>query len=237
MSFLRASWENLVLVNYIIEPSILSPYIPKGTELDFWNGKCYVSLVGFLFKNTKLLGLKIPFHVNFEEVNLRFYVKRKENNKWKRGVVFIKELVPKWALSFVANTIYKEHYQTVPMKNNISINNEILNVSYKWLINNKWHSIEVNAEQECSLIEKESETEFITEHYWGYARVNDIRTNEYEVTHPRWVHHKIKDYKINVDFEKVYGTDFSFLNNSKPKSVMLAKGSHITVEKRRKLSF
>ena len=237
MSFLRASWENLVLVNYVIEPKVLSPYIPKGTELDLWNGKCYVSLVGFLFKNTKLLGFKIPFHVNFEEINLRFYVKRKENNKWKRGVVFIKELVPKWALSFVANTIYKEHYQTVPMKNNISINNEILNVSYKWKINNKWYSIEVNAEQECSLIEKESETEFITEHYWGYARVNDIRTNEYEVTHPRWVHHKIKDYKINVDFEKVYGTDFSFLNNSKPNSVMLAKGSHITVEKRRKLSF
>ena len=237
MSFLRASWENLVLVNYMIEPKVLSPYIPKGTELDLWNGKCYVSLVGFLFKNTKLLGLKIPFHVNFEEVNLRFYVKRKENNKWKRGVVFIKELVPKWALSFVANTIYKEHYQTVPMKNNISINNEILNVNYMWKINNKWHSIELNAEQECSLIEKESETEFITEHYWGYARVNDIRTNEYEVTHPRWVHHKIKDYKIKVDFEKVYGTEFSFLNNSKPNSVMLAKGSHITVGKRRKLSF
>jgi uncharacterized protein YqjF (DUF2071 family) len=237
MSFLKGSWENLVMANYITEPKILSAYIPNGTELDLWNGKCYVSLVGFLFKNTKLLGFKVPFHVNFEEVNLRFYVKRKENNKWKRGVVFIKELVPKWALSFVANTIYKEHYQTVPMKNHILITNDILNVCYEWQINNKWQSIEVSAEQECSLIEKESETEFITEHYWGYAKINDKRTNEYEVTHPRWVHHKIKDYKISVDFEKVYGTEFSFLNNSKPNSVILAKGSHITVEKRRKLSF
>ena len=237
MSFLKAEWRKLAMANYEIDPEILKKYVPFGTELDLWGNKCYVSLVGLIFLNTSLLGFKIPFHVNFPEINLRFYVKRYINNECKRGVVFIKELVPKWALSFVANTIYKEHYQTVPMKNNISINNEILNVSYKWQINNKWHSIEVNAEQECSLIEKESETEFITEHYWGYARVNDLRTNEYEVTHPRWVHHKIKDYKIKVDFEKVYGTEFSFLNNSKPNSVMLAKGSHVTVEKRRKLSF
>src|SRR5690606_13167454 len=115
MSFLKAEWRKLAIANYVINPAVLAKYIPPGTELDLWNGNCYVSLVGFMFKNTKLLGLKIPFHINFEEVNLRFYVKRFENGTWKRGVVFIKEIVPKPALAFIANSIYKEHYETMPM--------------------------------------------------------------------------------------------------------------------------
>lgn len=119
MSFLKANWEYLVLINYEIEPSVLLNYLPKGTELDTFEGKCLVSLVGFMFTDVKLLGIPIPFHRSFEEVNLRFYVKRFEGGAWKRGVVFIKELVPKCALTFVANTVYQEHYQTVPMKHKI----------------------------------------------------------------------------------------------------------------------
>jgi hypothetical protein len=235
MSFLKASWENLILANYLIDPSILKKYVPKGTELDTWNGNCYISLVGFMFKNTRILGFKIPFHINFEEVNLRFYVKRKEENKWKRGVVFIKEYVPKWALSFVANTIYNEHYQTVPMSNKLLKNENSLTVTYQWEIDNKWNTIEVIADKEYSTIKKGSETEFITEHYWGYAKVNNNRTNEYEVTHPRWEHHKVKDFKIELDFNRAYGENFIELNNSPPKSVILAKGSEIEVKQRIKL--
>ena len=122
MSFLTAQWKNLALFNYEVDAEILEKYIPNGTELDIWNGKCYISLVGFMFENVKLLGLKIPFHINFEEINLRFYVKRFENGEWKRGVVFIKEIVPKPALSFIANSVYKEHYETLPLKYSITEN-------------------------------------------------------------------------------------------------------------------
>ena len=115
MSFLKAEWRKLAMFNYVVDPKVLEPYVPPGTELDEFEGKCYVSLVGFMFQNTKLLGIKVPFHINFEEVNLRFYVRRREGVYWKRGVVFIKELVPKPAITFVANTIYKEHYETVRM--------------------------------------------------------------------------------------------------------------------------
>ena len=115
MSFLTAEWRKLAFANYAIDKELLTPYLPVGTELDLWNGTCYVSLIGFLFKNTKLLGFSIPFHANFEEVNLRFYVKYKDGENWKRGVVFIKEIVPKFALSAVANTIYNENYETMPM--------------------------------------------------------------------------------------------------------------------------
>ena len=113
MSFLTAEWNDLALINYEINPEILQKYVPIGTELDLWNSKCYISLIGFMFENVKVLGVKIPFHVNFEEVNLRFYVKRFEDGKWKRGTVFIKEIVPKHAVTLVANTLYKERYQTL----------------------------------------------------------------------------------------------------------------------------
>lgn len=237
MSFLNARWENLILVNYIIDPNLLHPHIPKGTELDLWNDKCYVSLVGFMFKDTRLLGIKVPFHVNFEEVNLRFYVKRKENNEWKRGVVFIKELVPKWALTFVANTIYKEHYQTVPMRHIWDKGENKLFINYQWKYKGNWQQIEINASLEESEITEGSEAEFIAEHYWGYAKVSDKQTNEYQVTHPKWKQHGVLDYQIKVDFKEVYGEEFGFLNNVKPNSILLAKGSEITVEKRIKLRF
>ena len=100
MSFLTAEWRKLAVVNYMVEPEILQPFVPAGTELDFWQERCYVSLIGFRFENTKVLGMKIPWHVNFEEVNLRFYVRRKATDGWRRGVVFIKEIVPKAAITW-----------------------------------------------------------------------------------------------------------------------------------------
>lgn len=236
MSFLKAEWRKLVLANYIIEPEILSKYVPFGTELDLWTGKCYVSLVGFMFLNTRLLGVKIPFHVNFEEVNLRFYVKRLDRDTWKRGVVFIKEIVPKPALTFVANTVYQENYETLPMQHSWRENGETRSVQYQWKKEDKWQSLKVTAEVNPVEIEPGSETEFITEHYWGYARVNDNATNEYEVTHPRWKKYDVTDFEIDVDFGIVYGKEFQFLNGLEPDSVMLAEGSEITVENKRRIS-
>lgn len=169
MNFLKAEWRKLAIINYEINPEVLEKYLPKGTELDFYKGKCYVSVVGFMFLNTKLLGLPIPFHRNFEEVNLRFYVKKKEGNDWKRGVVFIKEIVPKPALSFVANSVYKENYKTMPMKNIIHQKDQELLIKYSWK-DKEWHSIEISAESEPLKMENNSEFEFITEHYYGFTK-------------------------------------------------------------------
>jgi uncharacterized protein YqjF (DUF2071 family) len=233
MSFLKAEWRKLALANYIIDKKLLVKYLPVGTELDLWNGNCYVSLVGFMFANTRLLGIKIPFHTNFEEVNLRFYVKRFEDGEWKRGVVFIKEIVPKRALTFVANTVYNENYETLPMEHFWHTENNKRTVQYKWKKNNEWHSIKIIASIEKSKIEPRSETEFITEHYWGYAKVNKKESNEYEVTHPKWEVYNVNEYKISVDFGAIYGKEFDFLNSARPDSVMLVEGSEITVENKR----
>ncbi|MCU0351938.1 MAG: DUF2071 domain-containing protein [Flavobacterium sp.] len=235
MSFLTANWKNLALINYAIHPEILEKHVPKGTELDVWNGKCYVSLVGFMFENVKILGMKIPFHVNFEEVNLRFYVKRFENGEWKRGVVFIKEIVPKYALSFVANTVYKEHYQTLPMRHSVKEDDDSFEFVYEWKVQDKWQTILVETEKNETPIEVGSEAEFITEHYFGYTKVNNETTYEYEVQHPRWNQLKVTDFRVHVDFEAVYGWEFGFLNQQQPTSVLLAVGSEISVENKKKL--
>ena len=235
MSFLTAEWRKLAFANYEINPAILEPHVPYGTELDLWQGRCFCSLIGFMFLNTKLLGFKIPFHVNFEEVNLRFYVKRIEDGQVKRGVVFIKEIVPKPALTFVANTVYKEHYVTHPMRHSWQEGRQNRVVEYEWKHKRNWQSFKIEAALEASPIEEESFTAFITEHYWGYAKVGTTMSNEYEVTHPKWEQYQVNDYAIKVDFGAVYGSDFAFLSNVKPSSVLLAEGSAITVEGRKVL--
>lgn len=230
MSFLTAEWNDLALINYEIDPVILEKYVPAGTELDFFSGKCYLSLIGFMFENVKVLGIKVPFHTDFEEVNLRFYVKRFENGIWKRGAVFIKEIVPKHAITLVANTLYKEHYETMPMRHSILANATSKVFQYDWLKNGKWNSIVVNAQDIPRDIAVGSEAEFITEHYFGYTKYNAVKTIEYEVTHPRWQELQVLDFAVDVDFQNIYGKNFSFLQNLKPASAFLAIGSKITIE-------
>lgn len=232
--FLAAEWRKLALAQYAVDREILLKYLPPNTELDDWQGKYYVSLVGFMFIDVKLRGLNIPFHTNFEEVNLRFYVRYKDGEEWKRGVVFIKEIVPLPAITFVANTIYKENYQTLPMKHVWIEQEHQLEVDYLWKSNKKWNKFSVTTSSKAQEILIGSEEEFITEHYWGYTKIGVNRTSEYGVEHPRWEAYPIKDYSIDVDFGINYGREFAFLSNTKPNSVMLAEGSEIRVMKGKK---
>jgi uncharacterized protein YqjF (DUF2071 family) len=232
--FLEAEWRKLLMINYSIDEKILKPYLPAKTEIDYWNEKCYISLIGFMFLNTRLMGIKIPFHTNFEEVNLRFYVRYKDGNTWKRGVVFIKEIVPKPALTFVANTIYREHYETLPMNHKWETVNSLLHVEYSWK-KESWNKISAVADLKPNNINAGSEEEFITEHYWGYTKSGDNKTSEYEVEHPKWKVYKVKTYSVNADFGKTYGNNFEFLSKLKPASVFLAEGSEIKVNSKRKL--
>lgn len=235
MSFLNAEWRKLAIANYEVDSGVLEEFLPYGTELDMYQGRCYVSLLAFMFLNTRLLGFKIPFHINFEEVNLRFYVKRREGGEWKRGVVFLKEIVPKPAIAWVANTVYNENYETLPMTHLWEESGNERRVEYSWKKSSKWNGFNIRAARIAEEIKADSETEFITEHYWGYARVSASKTHEYEVIHPRWKAYEVLDYSLDVDFEQVYGLKFGFLNQQKPVSVMLAEGSEISVENKKEI--
>lgn len=231
--FLTAEWRKLLMFNYAIDPAVLSTYLPRGTDLDAWENEYYVSLVGFMFEEVRIRGYRIPFHVDFPEVNLRFYVKYENNGNWRRGVVFIKEIVPKPAISFVANTMYSERYITLPMKYSRTMDDTAIAVSYQWKKNKRWNSMKVRAGSEKMPLQADTMEEFIAEHFWGYSPLNSNRTGEYRVDHPRWDIYPVKEYLVDCDFGAVYGKEFSFLSSQKPVSVLLAEGSPVSVFQKR----
>ncbi len=231
--FMTASWNHLIMANYVVDPAVLQPYLPGQTELDSFEGKYYISLVGFLFDQVRLKGWRIPFHTRFPEVNLRFYVRHKENGVWKRGVVFISEIVPKPAISWVANTIYKEHYSTMPVKQQFNMQTDQLTVGYSWTKKAVSHQLSVKADPGSRPLAESSFEEFITEHFWGYSGKPDSKTVEYQVAHPRWNIFPVTNYQVKCDFGQLYGDKFSFLSQQEPVSVFLAEGSPVQIFNKR----
>lgn len=228
--FLTAEWKHLAMLNYEIEPSVLVPYIPIGTELDLWNGKNLVSVVGFLFVKTRVFGIPIPFHRNFEEVNLRIYVRRKAEDGWRRGVVFIKEIVPRAAIALTARKLYNEPYIALPMAHRIGEKRgAVKSAEYSWRFSGRQNSLKLTTCGEAQLLTEGSEAEFITEHYWGYNAQQDGSTLEYRVEHPRWRVYDISDAKLDCDVAGLYGEQFRESLNRKPSSAFLAEGSAVTV--------
>ena len=224
------------MLNYEIDPSVLQPFVPTGTKLDQWSGKTFVSVVGFMFLNTRVLGLPIPFHTNFEEVNLRFYVRRITLDGPRRGVVFIKEIVPRAAIAWTARTFYNENYVSLPMRHKISGDAEGESIfCYEWNFNRCPNWLSATICGQASEIEEGSAEEYITEHYWGYARQRDGGTVEYQVEHPRWRVWSAKSYDLRCDFERLYGRAFAPFLLQPPASAFVADGSAVTVRKGRRL--
>ena len=229
--FLSAEWKNLIMANYVIEPEILLPYLPAYTALDYFENKCYVSLVGFLFDKVRIKGIRIPFHTKFPEVNLRFYVNHTtKEGSIKRGVVFISEIVPKPAIAWVANNLYKEKYIATAMKYTAAAKENKLTFNYGWEWKDKSNLISATVLNEELPIEPGTKEAFIFEHYYGYSKVNNQITNQYRVAHPVWNTYPVAAYTITCDFEKLYGSAFSFLNNALPASVFVAEGSAVVVK-------
>lgn len=229
--FLTAKWQNLVMANYVVSPELLQNFVPSGVELDFWQDECYVSLVAFKFVDTCVRGFYVPLHINFEEVNLRFYVKRTTPSEVRRGVTFVKEIVPRRAIALVARIMYGEPYETWQMSH---AENES-ELSYFWSKNNCQNHLTIEYGRSLGVPAEGSHGEFIIEHYWGYTKRNTSRTDEYKVEHPKWELLTIEKAKIAVDFGQTYGSNFNFLSNTQPKSILLARGSEISVYKGEKL--
>lgn len=219
------------MANYEIEPEILAGYVPRGTSLDFYDGKCFVSLVAFMFLNTRILKIPVPFHINFEEVNLRFYVKREMPDEIRRGVVFVKEIVPRRAIAEIARILYGEPYEAWRMNH---FKRE-KNLGYSWWKGDFVNSIKLEIGENTGVPAENSHGEFIIEHYWGYTKRGLHRTDEYKVEHPKWELFDICSAEINVDFGEVYGEKFEFLSERQPFSILLAKGSEISVYKGEKI--
>jgi uncharacterized protein len=223
-TFLTAEWKNLLMLNYAVEPQLLRPFVPAGTELDTHDGITYASLIGFEFNRTRLLGRPVPFHQSFEEVNLRFYVRRGN----RRGVVFIRELVPKVAVTAIARLAYGENYSCVPMSHRIDNRSGELAVNYAWGSGPGRCTISATTTREPYLPGQGSLSEFITEHYWGYA-IRNGRTVEYQVDHPQWPVREADAAEFSGGGARFYGSDFGRLLERPSDSAFIAEGSAVTV--------
>lgn len=234
-TFLTAQWRHIVLLNYEVDPALLHHLVPKGTVLDMFNGRAFVSVVGFMFLNTKVLGMSIPFHVNFPEVNLRFYVRRKDGDTWNRGVVFVKEIVPRFAIATVARLLYNENYTSMPMHALFEIENDVLKndslVEYSWKHKGRWNAIRARITGQPYYPPPASEEHFIITHYWGYTTQRDGGTMEYHVEHPPWKVWHVSEVSLACDVAGFYGEEFRELLKGKPRSAFVADGSEIVVRK------
>jgi uncharacterized protein YqjF (DUF2071 family) len=220
------------MLNYAVDPSLLRPLVPEGTELDSWKGHTYVSLVGFLFANTRVLGLPIPLHRTFEEVNLRFYVRRSVRGEVRRAVTFIRELVPRSAIALVARLAYNEPYTALPMRHvyGESMDGKVpSSVEYGWRLSTGWSHLRVEPNGTGRHVVPGSEEEFITEHYWGYTRQRDGSTVEYRVAHPSWRVWSVESPQVTGGLDVLYGAELARVLAGPPVSAFLADGSAITV--------
>jgi len=219
------------MLNYVAPEALLAPLVPAGVDLDRWRGTLYVSVVGFLFRDTRVLGLPIPAHRTFPEVNLRFYVRREGVGETRRGVVFIRELVPRHAIALVARALYNEPYRALPMQHAVVADGErgAFTREYAWRAGSEWTRLSAHTVGGSRTLEANSEEEFITEHYWGYTRQRDGGTAEYRVSHPRWNVWTATDARLDGDLARVYGDAFAGVLRGPPKSAFVADGSPVVV--------
>jgi uncharacterized protein YqjF (DUF2071 family) len=239
LPLLRAHWRNLVMLNYEIAPGVLQPLVPAGTELDDFHGRLFISLIGFQFLKASLFHIPIPLHQHFVEVNLRFYVKRKAPDGWHHGVVFIREMVPRRAVSLGAALLYNEPYRTLPLREHVHMDGAASgapgHVRYEWHLHQQWQHLEATTEGTPTPLEPGSEADFIATRHWGFGTFHGGRGIEYHVTHPRWNIWKVHRHSLRCDVAELYGQRFVAPLSQPPASVFMADGSEMSVSRWRGL--
>lgn len=238
-AFLTAEWRYLVMLNYDVDPAVLHALVPRHTVLDLWNGRAIVSMVGFRFLRTRVLAVPVPLHRNFDEVNLRFYVRHTTpEGEVRRGVVFVRELVPRSAIAMVARLAYNEPYWSVPMRSRVprAEMEDPGRMSYEWRTGSRWQHVAATANGPPALPPVTSEESFISEHFWGYTRQRDGGTVEYHVTHPRWRIWSASAPSLDADVPRLYGSSFARALSVAPASAFIAEGSPVTVFRPRRIN-
>lgn len=228
--FLSAEWRDLVMLNYEVEPSLVDRHVPRGTSLDSFDGRTYLSLVGFRFCRTKLFGrLRVPFHADFDEVNLRFYVRRKEDGNDRRGVVFIAEVVPRHAIAVTARLVYGENYVRLPMKHHLKAEALGNTAEYQWRVGDRWCKLSARTVGPPKLPEDGSLEQFIAEHYWGYSAQRSGGCVEYHVSHVPWQVWATTAAGFEGDASTLYGRELGTVLQRQPDCAFVADGSSVVV--------
>jgi len=228
--FLTAQWRYLAMLNYEVDPAVLAAYVPRGTLLDDEAGRHYISLIGFLFLDTHIFGLPAVFHENFEEVNLRFYVRRELTQESHRGVVFIREIVSRPLVSEIAKLTYNEAYKTAPTQHTIvRTNDELQSVEYVFGPPRRQCRLALHVSGIPVEAQPGSHEEFITQRPWGFTRQRDGGTIEYAVDHPRWYIWRDARFEVGGPLADFYPEPFSSILTGQPSSAFIADGSAVAL--------
>jgi uncharacterized protein YqjF (DUF2071 family) len=234
--FLTAEWRDVLMLNYEVDPALLSGLVPSGTELDLWQGRSFISLIGFRFLDMKVLGVPIPFHRDFDEINLRLYVRRREGNEVKRGVAFIREIAPRRAVATIARVLYNEQYVTRPTSRRLDVNEGSREAHYSWAGRHDRGQLSISVSGDPALPAEGSLEQFIVEHYWGYSAQRAGGSLEYRVLHPPWRVWRAHEARFEGDVVELYGPELEAVLRREPASALLAEGSAIAVFRGQRLT-
>ena len=228
-TLLTAYWTNLLAATFEADETLLNKFLPRGTELNTWHGKYLISIVAFMFSKPAILNISAPFYRSFEEINLRFYVRYKENDQWKKGVVFIKEIAPARIIGLTAGWLYQENFIYLPLKHKFYANNKCQYISYSCKVKNQWGHLNMVCSSKDNEPGSERVQTFVRDHYWGYTKKSNNNTAEFLIEHRLWKIYQATDYDLNLNIGEIYGKDFTDLFLQKPISVILMDGSFTKV--------
>lgn len=223
--FLTARWSNLCIVTYAVPRAALESRLPPGLTLDERDGKCFVSLVAFDFLDVRVRGVRIPGLVNFPEVNLRFYVREGS----RRGVCFIRELVPKRLIAWVAKVVYNEPYVTARMESGVESIANGVRIRHRFERGGASGEVSVIGRGPAVIPRPDSIEHFFKEHTWGFGTGRGGGLLRYRVTHPTWAIYRVEVCDVRLDWSGIYGEAWTFLEGQRPESVVLAVGSGVEV--------
>jgi hypothetical protein len=242
--FLTASWTELLVLNFPVPVDVLARIAPPGTEPDTFDGQAYLSVLGFMFRDARFFGLGLPWHRRFEEVNLRYYVRRETEHGTRRGVVFVREIAPRPLIAATARWIYNESYVTRRMRNNVRLAGPRLaagdEIDYEWQTGRPhkrtWNRMAGRVAAKPLLPAPGSLTEFIIEHYWSYTHRRDGGTDEYRVAHRPWRVAPAEHVEWNCDLAATYGSSpLAKYLAAPPVLAFVADGSPVQVFRGRRL--
>ena len=231
MKVMTGEWRYLAMFNYLIDPTVLAPYVPAGTTLDTWHGECLISVVGLRFLSLKVLGVPAPLHRNFPQVNLRFYVKRERGSEVRHGARFIQEFVRLPTMAYTARLVMNEPLTALPMQSSAPerAGQTPGLVAYAWRHHRHWNHIAVRPVGGPLDVPDDSLEQFVIERFWGYTPQRDGGTLEYGVRHPRWRTWRVAEPEFECDVAGLYGPQFVEALSAPPRAVFLAEGSPVAM--------
>jgi uncharacterized protein YqjF (DUF2071 family) len=194
-----------------------------------------LSLVAFHFADNRVLGVPIPFAREYDQINLRFYVRRRlEDGGWRRGVVFLRELAPAKPVVAGARFVYGERYDCVPVTARVrppgAAGTRGGRAVYRWRDRHQVHRLAVDFHGPAALPGPGSLEDFLTDRHFGYVSA-ERATREYRVDHPPWRVWPATDARLSHGIADAFGRRFERALDRAPLSAFVAEGSRMELHR------